>query len=1280
VPKQSKTMKDFSGGIAKGIDSSSLLDNQLQECENFIADGLGKMTVIPNEGIATANELQTELPDGFKKNIHAWSADMNLASNIQDTTNIQDPTTEEIREPVRATLELYFSPFQSSLASPDTDPRWLVIKDSDRDEYIIQTGVPNYNIQSSSLAIFTAQSPKACIQGLTLNALEQMTDRHYEDYRDVNSSDYWEDYIHYSDYKSPSIPWHFKTIDNSDVRPSGDAVIPVSFEPIGDNGFETDSTEAYQTSRDFVPDPGERFPAISNFWINGPSRSFEGTGNVYEDNSGSHNANSRDIYLMVPSPNPNDNGFTKEYPNKQRNGGNFKIGKVSNGGSSSAGNNTLEFGFQPESNDVEVKDEYMYKMVMEWDYWGEMNINFPNEAPDGYENYCHQHGYFPLNVGTQLAQFGQPHLNIDGTDFTYYQLADLSTQHGLERHPIWKGGLGADGKNYTGQAPVKRSGSFYFIKPVTKSYGQFSKWKWSLYNIKSNETALYSVTITYYTDPEQTTEASIVKEFQTMLGNTASEIKTGLFYESDNIITGTGDHQIKFDVFEDSVELYQDTDTLKAYGIKSVVPAKTNIQMHENVSSGQRYQHLVSIANEDSMATVYSMENDVWLEYQIDLKFIESDFTVGQFNSGVTEIPITSSTILAPVGDNVLAGKQIRGYGIEPGTKVVSNTDSTVTIDTPTTQNNESNSNKYYYWSNDQNVDLSFVDAEGYLFISDSTFHNNNKPQWFGFLDLNHTYMNEQFDSESNNYNGNNPQVEMAVGFHTDDLCPSPYRVDQSSGLLEDKNTHRVHENEHLFEYLDGTEDESIVADSVNIIGTKITHPLGVNVQYCWIDGRSGTGERLDGSFTKKELTEFYFSYKYDGGFTSQPQPFYDDDGNSFASAPTEDASALGISIQMGNQIVSGKGDNDSWSGLSSKDTVLNTRLKGIEIYARFTYTDANNLYLVAEIDLNKGWKSFATGTWKPFTVRNSSSGTVYSTTGSSNGGYVNISDVIIYKSMPTFQSFFNKYELDWDAPIGFTKVGTGWKTACVFNRRAYFGNVRIEGKDGLLHNYPDGILKSSLGNWSTVGESNLIEATINDGDDIIALRVAGNKLCQFKRYSLTIMGVKTLENGQNREEIEQVIHHVGLENDNQICDTPYGLFWVSRSGMYLFDGKQLTKLTENKQGSTISKKSWENFYGQRTHVGYDAYWNQVHICKDTVNNNKSLIYSFNTRAFTETNEMYGGNKKTGFVTDREGHLMWCEQVDVGTRGSSYSPNQNRKKTKMAEQTATAMPPNDAVT
>ena len=52
-------MKDFSGGIAKGIDSSSLLDNQLQECENFIADGLGKMTVIPNEGIATANELQT---------------------------------------------------------------------------------------------------------------------------------------------------------------------------------------------------------------------------------------------------------------------------------------------------------------------------------------------------------------------------------------------------------------------------------------------------------------------------------------------------------------------------------------------------------------------------------------------------------------------------------------------------------------------------------------------------------------------------------------------------------------------------------------------------------------------------------------------------------------------------------------------------------------------------------------------------------------------------------------------------------------------------------------------------------------------------------------------------------------------------------------------------------------------------------------------------------------------------------------------------------------------
>ena len=97
-------------------------------------------------------------------------------------------------------------------------------------------------------------------------------------------------------------------------------------------------------------------------------------------------------------------------------------------------------------------------------------------------------------------------------------------------------------------------------------------------------------------------------------------------------------------------------------------------------------------------------------------------------------------------------------------------------------------------------------------------------------------------------------------------------------------------------------------------------------------------------------------------------------------------------------------------------------------------------------------------------------------------------------------------------------------------------------------------------------------------------------------------------------------------------------------------------KLTENLKGSTISKTEWENFYGPRTHVGYDAYWNQVHICQDTQNNPKTLIYAFNTKAFTESNKLYASDHKTGFVNNSEGHLLWAQ---IGTGSNSVTTNSN---------------------
>jgi hypothetical protein len=389
----------------------------------------------------------------------------------------------------------------------------------------------------------------------------------------------------------------------------------------------------------------------------------------------------------------------------------------------------------------------------------------------------------------------------------------------------------------------------------------------------------------------------------------------------------------------------------------------------------------------------------------------------------------------------------------------------------------------------------------------------------------------------------------------------------------------------------------------------------------------------------------------------SQPEKFRNgttDNNVARAFNPLADDSAMGLVLAMGSNMINSDGSQD----------VVNQRLKGIEIWARFANQDANNLYLMIEVDLIKGWKSEAIGDWKPLkSVVNAQSNfncymTQYDADASNK---VPLSDCNIYRTIPS-QTFFSKYGMSWEHPIGFESGGTGWKTSCVYNRQAYYGNVRIKDKNGNVTYYPDGIVKSAKGMYDTVSIDNLIEATINDGDEISCLRVAGNKLMQFKKKSLTIMSVKVLENGESREVIDQTIKYAGVDNENQVCDTPYGVFWASRSGLYIFNGTDLQKLTENAQGSTISKEEWEGFYNDRCHVGYDAYWNQLHICKDTQNNPKTLIYTFNTKAFTESNKMYASDQKTGFINDTEGHLLWG-QIGTGSASTTTSSSNNPKTT-----------------
>lgn len=733
---------------------------------------------------------------------------------------------------------------------------------------------------------------------------------------------------------------------------------------------------------------------------------------------------------------------------------------------------------------------------------------------------------------------------------------------------------------------------FLYIKPLyylTDGYGSYSYWKYNLLNVSATETATYSVVIRVFTNFAQSAHTDYTFTYHNNLGDNHLDVLNGLLNNDVLDATIPEDYKIISEDTDTGKRLKQGSFTKKAYGF-TVTQSKGSITQHPygSIGAGQKFQHLIAVGGVQSQAQVYSLQNDNWLDYPIDLR------------------------------------------------------------DTGATSGND--------------VKFSFLDAEGYLRASDSTFLDSNKPKWFGYMNVDKTYENTT-------------HVEP-TGFFVEDCAPTPHGDNANvvgNNVLANQWTHIADKSNVMYVYQAvGDSDIDVTVPHVNTTAKYMPHPQGLKLWYDWIDNQDGeAGALMSGMWLAKETVEFYWSYIYEGGAISQPRIFRTYHANSdtggnlpMSTNPGADNCSLGLHLSVGRQLTSGSGT-----------TMYNARLKGIEIWGRFVNTDANNLYQMLEVDLNKGWRSFATGDWKDLHAI-SKSGNVEQYNMLLNGANQAISACPIYTSPPTFLSFYNKYEISWDKAIGFESPGTGFKTGCVFNRRAYYGNVRIKGQDGQLKRFPDGILRSSKGMYDTFSIDSLVEATVNDGDEIVCLRVVGNKLCQFKKYSLAIMGIKVLENGQTTERIEKIIHHVGVNNDNQVADTPYGLYWISRSGIYVFNGETVEKITETAEGSIISKQDWESFYGERSHCGYDAYWNQIHICKDTKNNDRTIIYDFNTRAFTEGHGLYNTPQKTGFVNDRHGHLLWAEvpastpSSNLGNTGSSPSSQNNTVMTSIPQQSS----------
>jgi len=221
------------------------------------------------------------------------------------------------------------------------------------------------------------------------------------------------------------------------------------------------------------------------------------------------------------------------------------------------------------------------------------------------------------------------------------------------------------------------------------------------------------------------------------------------------------------------------------------------------------------------------------------------------------------------------------------------------------------------------------------------------------------------------------------------------------------------------------------------------------------------------------------------------------------------------------------------------------------------------------------------------------------------------------------------------------------YKTAVVSNRRAYIGNVQYTDFNSIVHTKGDAVIKSTVNQFDTFGLNGLLEASVNDGDNIIKLEAYADRLLIFKKNKLELLNIS-----QEVEFLEDTFRHKGVSHPAATCKTDFGIAWVNRQGCYLYDGQKVNNLLEKGGRQIIKESDWDGFTTDNSIIGYVPKKRQIIVLKDCSASNDGDIYLFDmvTQSWVNGLSKFTDDKiQTNLVTDWNGDLVHAHTSNTGT-------------------------------
>ena len=296
-----------------------------------------------------------------------------------------------------------------------------------------------------------------------------------------------------------------------------------------------------------------------------------------------------------------------------------------------------------------------------------------------------------------------------------------------------------------------------------------------------------------------------------------------------------------------------------------------------------------------------------------------------------------------------------------------------------------------------------------------------------------------------------------------------------------------------------------------------------------------------------------------------------------------------------------------------------NARINGFKIYMKdVTEDDASKEFrLFAEVNLNKGtYTIFAAGD-SELILEQPATHAIATVT---DGTTLTIKPIDTYLS----ENLFTEQ----------TIIDAQYKVSEVVGRRVYIGNIRQGGRT-----YPDRMLRSPVNKFDTFPETNFIDVAVGDGDRITALKSFGDRLLQYKRDTVYIINTSG-----DSEVLESEYPNAGVDKPSQVVKTNLGIAWLNESGLWFFNGQQITNLTRNLRDSSYTVSS-----ATTAIVGFDKYTNRVIFTPQIGLGALTVWYIYDLELQSYQHAYYGDlfpfsesgqNFYTNIINDSEGNMI----------------------------------------